>query len=388
MFQRSDDKNEGEFPSNNVSMSSISLLEPEDDDERVAMDVSINAVSTLVEDSSNEAPLMMDQTKPLENVDTQEKLSFLQSIALPSNSILLLNFVAIIWGSQHAIIKTCVSDLDPSSFSLVRFLIGASIATVGVLPLNSSKTDNISDTTTKNQIIDGTTLRWGAEMGLWMFLGYAFQAVGLEYTSAQKSGFLLYLNVKFVPFFAFALLGRSISLPTWVSAFSALIGTALLAYDGNSLNLNIGDAWSIAAAAASAMYILRLERASAAVPNSAALNATCLWFVAGASIIWSAQRGLLRADPVIGALTAHPWELLYLGAVTTSLANWVQTKAQRNVTAERASVIYAMDPVWGAMWSNAILGETLSSFGVLGAGVITVAAATNAFLDFGEKKDI
>ena len=65
----------------------------------------------------------------------------------------------------------------------------------------------------------------------------------------------MYLNVKLVPFFAFVLLGRKISVPTWVSAFTALTGTGLLAYDGGSLGLNVGDAWSIAAAAASAMFL-------------------------------------------------------------------------------------------------------------------------------------
>jgi len=195
----------------------------------------------------------------------------------------------------------------------------------------------------------------------------------------------LYLNVKLVPFFAFVLLGRKISLPTWVSAFTALLGTSLIAYDGTSLALNTGDLWSLAAAAASAMFILRLETASAAVSNAAALNASTLWVVTLASLLWSASLGLVTVDNLIDTLTAHPWELLYLSAVTTALANWIQAKAQRNVTAERASVIYAMDPVWGAIWSNLLLGETLTGFGVIGAGLITIAAATNAFLDLGAK---
>ena len=69
--------------------------------------------------------------------------------------------------------------------------------------------------------------RWGVEMGLWMFLGFAFQAIGLEYTTAQRSGFLLYLNVKFVPFLAFLLLGRHISAATWASALAAVAGSIM-----------------------------------------------------------------------------------------------------------------------------------------------------------------
>jgi hypothetical protein len=39
-------------------------------------------------------------------------------------------------------------------------------------------------------------LRGGIELGLYTFLGFGFQAIGLETTTASRSAFLLYLNVK------------------------------------------------------------------------------------------------------------------------------------------------------------------------------------------------
>jgi hypothetical protein len=38
--------------------------------------------------------------------------------------------------------------------------------------------------------------------------------------------------------------------------------------------------------------------------------------------------------------------------------------------------------------SNMLLGETLSGLGMVGAGCITLAAATNVFLDLGPSKDV
>jgi EamA-like transporter family len=87
---------------------------------------------------------------------------------MPAESVLLLNVVAVIWGSQHPIIKMVVDDCDPSVFSFVRFAFAALIASV------------FSWNTTLEKEDVHQTWRWGAEMGLWMFLGYAFQAVGLE----------------------------------------------------------------------------------------------------------------------------------------------------------------------------------------------------------------
>jgi drug/metabolite transporter (DMT)-like permease len=96
------------------------------------------------------------------------------------------------------------------------------------------------------------------ELGLYTSLGFAFQSIGLETTTASRSAFLLYLNVKFVPFLAWALLGRRIAPVSWASAALALSGTCLLSTDGGPVVT--GDLWCIAAAAASAMFILRLVR--------------------------------------------------------------------------------------------------------------------------------
>jgi drug/metabolite transporter (DMT)-like permease len=349
----------------------------------------------------------------------------------PPFSIFLLNLVAVILGSQHAVIKLIVDDGAAGPFTLLRFGLAALIASPYTPSLPSlffgtaqeperlassaasdnvgdssdveSETRNLNDTAESVSSSNKTNSdlqkawRWGAEMGMWMFLGFSFQAIGLGTTTAQRSGFLLYLNVKFVPFFARIFLGRNISIPTWVSALAAFCGTALLALDGDSIGFNVGDVWSIAAAMTSAMFILRLETASQEVPNAAALNAACLWVVFLLAAIWclviaaTTTTGGASLPEAISTIwsqvveigSSHPWEIIYLSAVTTALANYIQTLAQKDVTAERASIIYSLDPVYGAIFSWFLLGETLGGpQAFVGAGLITVAAATNAFLDF------
>ena len=210
--------------------------------------------------------------------------------------------------------------------------------------------------------------------------------------------------MKLVPFFARTLYGRKISVSTWISALIAFTGTALLSYGDVGNKLNIGDLWSIAAAAASAMFILRLETATKAVKTSSMLNSASLWIVALMSLIWCICEGLHREQmlvtdlrsytilsstvestisSVLQTISSHPVSLIYLGGVTTALANFIQTMAQRGVTAERASIIYTLDPVYGAIFANLILGEQLSSIGLVGASLIFFAAAANAYLDLG-----
>jgi drug/metabolite transporter (DMT)-like permease len=350
--------------------------------------------------------------------------------AIPTASLVLLNGVAVLWGTQHAVVKSIVDGaasssaggiaavefdvgVDPAFFTLARFLLAAAVATVG----NYAAARVVSGSTSSSNKSKGglllvedaqgapslpartatpfpsTTLRWGLEMGLYMFLGFAFQAIGLQSTTASKSGFLLYLNVKFVPLLAYLLLGRQLTVSTVLSAVAAFAGTALLATNGQisfgTTNLNVGDAWSVLAAMASAMFILRLERASAEAPNAAALNAASLWTVTLLSFVWwtsnHAGSWNLLNDMVreaSGLLQAHLPELLYLSVVATALTNWIQTVAQRDVPAERASIIYAMDPVYGAMFAHLWLGENLDGTAAwIGASIIVVAAATNALLD-------
>jgi len=93
----------------------------------------------------------------------------------------------------------------------------------------------------------------------------------------------------------------------------------------------------------------------------------------------------LLYERTYSTITAHLFPLIYLSGITTALANFLQSKAQKNISAERASVIYAMDPVYGAIFANVLLGETLGGLGLVGAFLIVVAAATNASMDFGGK---
>jgi len=314
-----------------------------------------------------------------------------------ASSLLLLNFVALIWGTQHAVIKMVVDDsvgTAASDFSLARFLVAA----LCVLPYTPSLRGLLPGSPSPAS----RTWRRGLELGSLMFAGYAAQAVGLASTTAQRSGFLLYLNVKLVPILAFLTLGRRISAPTWLSALAALAGTFLLSYDGGAPP-NAGDAWSIAAAAFSAGFILQMEAAAREVKDGAGLNAACLWTVAALSLLWTtgghlsdlpteAGAPLAEAAAAVGRDVAavverHPVEILYLGGVSTAAANWIQTKGQRGVTAERASIVYAMDPVYGAGFAYLLLGETMGFRGAVGAAIIATAAATNAFLDLGAKDD-
>lgn len=77
------------------------------------------------------------------------------------SSVLLLNCVAILWGTQHAVIKTLINDTTPASYSLLRFGLAALIASP-YLPKLPSKEDG-------DKSFDAW--RWGSELAIYQFLG-------------------------------------------------------------------------------------------------------------------------------------------------------------------------------------------------------------------------
>ena len=151
------------------------------------------------------------------------------------------------WGTQHSVAKAAldsVGDGHALELTAARFLVAA-LALAQFRPK------------------DEETWRWGAELGVWSFLGFALQTIGLETTTATRSAFLLYLNVKFVPLLELVN-GKTLPRGTWLSAFAALSGTLLLAADSDTINGSWapGDSLSVLAALASACFIIRLEPAS------------------------------------------------------------------------------------------------------------------------------
>ena len=302
-----------------------------------------------------------------------------------ANAFLLLNGVAVIWGSQHALVKGTLDSFPTSSLNFWRFLSSAllfSPALVGVL-------------STKDQAQKNLVLRGGAELGLYTFLGFAFQSIGLETTTASRSAFLLYLNVKFVPFLSAFLYQRAIPASVWASAALALTGTYLLSTDGtNSSSFNTGDAWCIAAALASAFFILRLEtiaqggvKASELTSISSATVATlcALWVTADTFQAANPSDGDIWQQYLVAPVLENPWAPLYLGAITTSLCGYLQTLGQKVIPAERASIIYSLDPLYGAAFSAYFLHEQFGPSGAVG-GLFILAGVALSSLAAGNKE--
>ncbi|CAJ1358685.1 unnamed protein product [Effrenium voratum] len=317
------------------------------------------------------------------NLSGDERSIGRRSMLDSSGAVLALGLVTVLWGSQHSIIKYTLAggandSLQAACLNLVRFSLASLCFSFWLPDLRGLR----------------GRLEWraGLELGFWLFLGFCLQAIGLVYTTAQRSGLLLYLNVKLVPFFAFSIFGREVALSAWLSALAALLGTTLVALDDQAgVPPNVGDLLSLMAAAASAMFILRLET-FAPVTEPKAVNAVSTLSVAALCFFWAFAvaaasfldtAGASPAPELItgsalaelgarcGALLRDQlFSVIYLGVLTTAFTNWLQTIGQQSIPATTASAIYALDPLWGAFFAYLFLGEALGPQGLLGCFIL------------------
>ena len=140
-----------------------------------ASSVSSNSTTTIlmVNDEINSMIDQKEKERGYENdtVDTGNQITTIPALY----SILLLNLVTIIWGTQHAIIKQVIDDdISSSEFTLARFMIALLLVIRYTPPLPSNismKLKENHDDNSNNVGDFNNVWRWGIELGIWMFLG-------------------------------------------------------------------------------------------------------------------------------------------------------------------------------------------------------------------------
>ncbi|MCM2996115.1 DMT family transporter [Paenibacillus cellulositrophicus] len=271
---------------------------------------------------------------------------------------LSLLIVAMMWGCTFLIVQHAVRVLPPLAFNGIRFLGAAVLLALIITFFYRSQWRDISC----------KMLLHSCLLGLFLFLGYAFQTVGLLYTTTSNAGFITGLSVVFVPFLALLLLKSPISRYTWISALLAAAGLYLLAFAGTALTLNKGDFLIFLCAVAFALHV---AYTGVFAPRYSALPLAAMQMaVVG---LLSLLSSLLFED--VGPLTQVAdrllkpeviWALLVSIGPTSAFAFWIQTVCQKYTNPSRVAVIFAMEPVFAALTGVTFGGEVLGAAAGLG----------------------
>lgn len=277
---------------------------------------------------------------------------------------LALLFVTIGWGASFILTKIALTDLETYNFLAIRFILAFIISSIFFIK--------------KMKKLDKRTIKLGVFLGIILYLHYAFQTVGLNYTTASKSAFITGLNVIMVPIFSPLLLKQFPKKASIYGAILAFIGMGLLSLNNiSSINgMNIGDIYTFICAVIFALYIIAVGKFTSDV-ESISFAVIQVGVVGILSLITSA----VTENPVVPTSKEAWISILILSVVCTSAAYIIQNVAQRFTSSTHTALIYTGEPVFAAIFGYLFFRELLNTRGTIGAILILIGMIT-AEIDF------
>jgi len=267
---------------------------------------------------------------------------------------LSLAFCTLLWGATFVVVKNSLDHASVFIFLAARFSVAALLMLAWSYRIFRQ--------------LEPQELFAGFRLGFFMFMGYAFQTAGLQYTTPAKSGFVTGSSVVLVPLLLGLFWGKRLTLGAYAGAFVAVVGLYFLTIPSQGVAyLNRGDVLTFVAAGLYAVHIIlvgeytREHSAKALSLIQVAACAAMAWVAAGsaAAIRWQPARFAWRWELVLG--------ILICAVFATAVAFSIQLWAQQYTTPSHAAILFTLEPVFAVITSYILIGERLQGRAVLGA---------------------
>ena len=272
--------------------------------------------------------------------------------AIRADVIMLIT--AAIWGFAFVAQREGMETMGPFLFNGARFFIGVAVLAPLVWYLSKKKkTSNKEEVSTKKLLFAGTIA------GLFLFAACSFQQVGLQYTTAGKSGFITGLYIFFVPLIGI-FLGQKTNSGTWIGAMIALIGLYLLSIK-DDFSFAEGDLLQLICAVFFAAHVLVIGFLAKRMDP---LKLSLIQYIVSAvlSLFIAMAIEVIRWDMIVD--TAIP--LLYAGGMSIGVGYTLQVVAQQHAKSSHAAIILGLEGAFAALGGWLLLDEQLTTRGVIG----------------------
>ncbi|WKZ68687.1 MAG: DMT family transporter [Melioribacteraceae bacterium] len=276
-----------------------------------------------------------------------------------------LLLATLIWGGTFVIVKESLNDSSPMLFITLRF----ALASILLLPFIYKRRKLFT-----KELLFGSML-----VGVFLFLGFATQTVGLKYTTASRSGFITGTTVVIVPILQLLIEKRPPTLGAIIGTLLVFLGLTFLSSGGNSIytvftelgtNFNWGDFLTLLCAVFFAFQIVFIDIVSRKY------DFWLLMFVQLSTVAVLAFFATLFFEITsIESIKLIPTDyllfgLLYTGILATLINISIQTKFQKEVTPTKAGIIFSFELVFAALFAFFLLNEKITNFGIVGGALI------------------
>lgn len=264
---------------------------------------------------------------------------------------LYLILITLIWGGTFVSIKVALDYISPLLLMGIRF----SSAFIFFLILNPVKLSDLN----RNLVLRGILL------GLLMYFGYGLQTVGLNYTTASRSGFITYFYALLTPFFQFMILKKKPLGANILGLVIAFAGLTLITGGLGGGTLNKGDIITLVSAASFSVYIVCLNLWSS---DGEAGPLTAVQLLVTSLVAFATSP--VFETPFLNSSFLLWGNMLFLSLLGSVVAVYVMTRFQHFVTPTRAAILYSLEPVFSVLLAVIILREYFSPVQLAGAVLI------------------
>jgi drug/metabolite transporter (DMT)-like permease len=275
----------------------------------------------------------------------------------------VMTVLIVIWSASYVSNKEALGSLSPPALLAIRF----TLAGLCLLPF------------LRGPVRRDFARSWraGVATGVVLAAGYLLQMAGMTETSASTGGLLAGLIVPLVALGGFVFFRARLGPLALAGLVLALAGIAAIcmpatpAGDGAARDTLRGILLQVGSSIAYAGHILLLSRFG----RSAPIVAFSLWqlaVVAGLSAVFALVEGRIAAagapDVVWDARLVG--NLLYLAVFATAVGIGVQSKVQHRVPPTPLALLFALQPLFAALFGWALLDDRLGALQLAGGATI------------------
>lgn len=273
-----------------------------------------------------------------------------------------LLIVAILWGSSLTVVKSASDAFHPNFILGVRFTL-ASIILALVFRKRLAKSNK-------------EELKSGAIIGIFLFMAYSSQTLGVVFADPGRSGFLSASYCVIVPFIYWIVSKVRPDKYNMMAAVLCVIGIFFIAMAGEggsifkaSKEALLGDGLALLSGILFASHIVAVERFGG---NKDPFVLTIMQFVVAAVLSWITTL-IFEDNSQIQFATRPVLEVLYLAVFCTAVALLLQNIGQKYTDPNSAAIILGCESIFGIIIPVAVGMEKLTVKSVIGFVLIFMA---------------
>ncbi|MCL4337963.1 MAG: DMT family transporter [Candidatus Thermoplasmatota archaeon] len=267
----------------------------------------------------------------------------------------LLLSVTFFWGVTFPVVKVALGYIGPGPFLALRFL-AATIMLAFFVRRGKG-------------FLAPSNIKHGMVAGFLLFIGYYFQTVGLEYTSAAASGIITGAYVVILPLMSYLYLKTKVSRMDLFASIIAFGGLILMSLGSMSnLGTELGDLLTLICAVGYAVQIAYVSK------HSRNINSSTFTFYQIAAVTIFSTISIPFTPGGLGTINLYVvFAIIFTAIFGSVFGYYVSTVALIYVEPTAAGIIFVAEPIFAAIAAVILAHEHLGIYVILGGAVMIMA---------------